>query len=218
MAKKLNPELTLNGKPIKITNSWEAMNFGQYLRILKLKDDKIELISILTGLEYDYLKTAKITGVDKLLFVAQFVNTPPSFPEKPTHIGKYKLPLNSKGVFDIQFESLAQFEDMRKCMPFYLETDTDLEKIYKHTEAYATYCALYIQKLRDGDYDGDKAIQMLPEVMLMPASHIITAGSFFFIKLLSLLTGMPKNSPNTAQAPKKRTGKRTKKRSDRSRR
>lgn len=214
MTKTLKTDLTLNGKPIKITDSWDATNFAQYLRILKLKDDKIELISILTGLEYDYLKKAKITGFDKLLYKSQFINTPAIFPEKPTHIGKYKLPLNSLGVFDPQFESLAQFEDMRKLMPVQKDTDSDLDKLYNHTEAYATYCALYVQKLRDGEYDGDEALKMIPEIMLMPASHIITAGSFFFIKLLSLLYGTTPNSQNMSPNQKKAIGKPTRKRSD----
>lgn len=197
-------KFTLNGKQIEVTDSWDAMKFHQYLRVIKLKDDTVEMISILTGIDYETLKKANIKGIEKLLYAAQFLNVPPTivqFPEKPTHIGPYKLPLNSKGVFDIQFESLAQFEDMRQVM-------TKLETgVYAHTEAYATYCALYLQKIRDGEYDGEKALKMVPEIMNYPASDVIVAGGFFFVKLQSLLHGTANNSQSSAPHRKKPIGK-----------
>jgi hypothetical protein len=225
--KKPKTGSTLNGQPIKITDSWEKMNFIQYLRNMKRKtDDKIELASILTGLDYEYIKKAKLTGLDNLLYIARFIDTPAKFDPLVTHIGHFKLPLNSKGVFDVQFESLAQFEDMRVIMLALkgipakedfakYELQEILDRIYEHTEAYAKYCAIYVQKLRDGEYDGDKAMAMVPEVMTYPASHVITAGSFFFIKLMSLLTGTVSNSQSSAQARKKSTGKRSKRNSGR---
>lgn len=212
MAKKIIGTPTLNGKPIEVTDSWDKMTFAQYLRVLKIgKNDMIEIISIITGIEYETLKKAKIGGLPKIMFLTRFLNDPPKFPEKPTHIGKYKLPLNSKGIFDIQFESLEQFEDMRQVMI------NVKEGIHAHTEAYATYCAIYLQKIRDGEYDGDKALKMVPEIMNYPASDVIVAGGFFFVKLQSLLHGTRSNSPNTAQAPKKSIGKRSKRNSARTR-
>lgn len=197
-------KFTLNGKQIEVTDSWEAMTFSQYLRILQMKDDTIELLSILTGISRETLAKAQIKGVDKLLYCSQFLNTPPTFPAEPKTIGEFKLPLNSKGIFDIQFESLAQFEDMRQVM------NGLKEGIYAHTEAYATYCAFYLQKLRDGDYDGDKALKMVPELMEYPASEIISAGGFFFVRLKSLLNGIKSNSQSTAPNRKKYIGKRFK--------
>jgi len=202
-------KFTLNGKQIEVTDSWEAMKFAQYLRILKIKDDMVEMISVLTGIEYETLKKANIKGIEKLLFASQFLNTSPTFPVKPTHIGTYKLPLNSKGIFDIQFESLAQFEDMRQVM-------VKLEPgVHAHTEAYATYCALYLQKIRDGEYDGETALKMVPDIMNYPASDVIVAGGFFFVKLQSLLNGTISNSPNTAPHRRKSIGKRSKRSSAR---
>lgn len=208
---KVKKGSTLNGKPIKITDSWDKMSFSQYLRILKMKDDNVELISILSGVDYDTVKKANITGLENLMYLTQFLKTPPKFPEKPTQIGPYKLPLNSNGVFDVQLESLAQFEDMRHFMNK-LETG-----VYAHTEAYATYCAIYLQKLRDGEYDSDKSLKMVPEVMNYPASDVISAGGFFFIKLLLLLNGTVKTSQSSAQRQRKPIGKRSKRSSGRMR-
>lgn len=196
---------TLNGKTIEITDSWDKMTFSQYLRVLKMpKNDMIEMFSIITGIEYETLKKAKIGGLPKLMFISRFLNEAPKFPETPTKIGKFKLPLNSKGIFDIQFESLEQFEDMRHIM------NTVKDGIYAHTEAYANYCAIYIQKLRDGEYDGDKALKMVPDVMEYPASDVISAGGFFFVRLQTLLNGTVSNSQNSAPHRKKSIGKRSK--------
>lgn len=203
-------KFTLNKKSIEVTDSWDIMKFGQYLRVLKMKGTMTEIISIITGIDEDYLKKAKIKGLDKLLYAAKFLNDPPQFNvDKLTHIGEYKLPLNSKGIFDVTFESLEQIEDLRNVMAKLPEG------IQAHTEAYATYCAIYCQKLRDGDYDGDKAMAMVPEIMTYPASDVINAGSFFFVKLSSLLNGTPHNSPNTTPTRPKSTGKRSKKSSAR---
>lgn len=210
MAKSIIGTPTLNGKPINLTDSWAKMTFKQYLRVIKMsKDDLIEKLSIVTGIEYEILKKAKIGGLPKLMYMAKFLNETPSFPEKPTKIGKYKLPLNSHGIFDIQLESLAQFEDMRMVMQKLEAT------LYAHTEAYATYCALYLQKIRDGEYDSDKAFKMVPELMDYPASDIISAGGFFFVKLHSLLIGIQSSSPNIKRPRKKSIGKRFKRNSAR---
>lgn len=203
--RKVKTGSTLNGKKIVITDSWDKLTFTQYLRILKMQNDNIELISILSGVDYETVKNAKITGLDNLMYLTRFINTPPTFPDKPTHIGEYKLPLDSNGIFDIQFESLAQFEDMRQVL-------NKLEKgVYALTKSYATYCAIYVQKLRDGEYDGEKARQMVSEIMNYPASDIIVAGGFFFVRLQTLLNGIPTNSHNTAQHRKRVIGKRSRK-------
>lgn len=212
MAKTLIGTPTLNGKPIAITDSWDKMTFAQYLRVLKMpKDDLIEAFSIITGIDYDTLKKAKIGGLPKLMYLAKFLNEKIDFPDKPTKIGKFKLPLNSKGIFDVQLESLAQFEDMRHVM------NTTEATIHAHTEAYATYCALYLQKIRDGEYDSDKAFKMVPELLQYPASDIISAGGFFFVRLQTLLNGTANNSPNTARPRRKFIGKRSQRSSARMR-
>lgn len=231
MAKTIIGTPTLNGKPIEVTDSWDKMTFAQYLRYIKSKDDTIEKLSVVTGIDYDLLKKSKIGGLPKLLYIIRSLKEPPKFPEKPIKIGAYTLPLDSKGVFDIQYESLAQFEDMRLFMektphfPFDLlgqiakgEVGIDalapypdlLERLYAHTEAYATYCALYLQKIRDGEYDSDKALKMVPELMNYPASDIISAGGFFFVTLQSLSNGTISNSRSIAQPLKKPIGKRSK--------
>lgn len=198
---------TLNGKKVNVIDSWEGLNFSQYLRGLKAGTDLSEIFSIITGVPAETIKKAKIEGLDKLMYAASFLQTAPEINSKPTKVGKYKLPVDKKGVFDVQFESLEQFEDMRQIM-------TKLENgIYAHTEAYAKYTAIYLQKIRDKEYDGAKAMEMVEEVMLMPALEVLAAGSFFFVKLQSLLNGTRPVSRPTLQLRRKAIGKRSQKRS-----
>lgn len=212
MAKKKQPtgivgQFTVNGKPIEITDSWGKCTFSQYLAIMKMQTDH-DLMSIITGIPYEDIRKAKISGLEKLLVAAGFIKTIPTIPTNPLKVGPFKLPLNSKGIFDVQFESLGQFEDMRMIMG-----KTDMKDPYQITESYAKYCAIYIQKLRDGEYDADKAMAMLPEIMAYPALEVIAAGSFFLTKLLILSTGTLSSSQNTTPTRNKSIGKRTKKRS-----
>lgn len=189
----------LNSKTVEVASSWEDLTFKQFLKVFSLKNgDILDAISLCSGIEYEVLKKAGvIVGLESLITAVQFLNTPAKYPDTTDRIGKYKLPLDSKGEFNPQFKRLDQFEDMRKAMVF---SDKGIVAV---TEAYATYCAIYLQELRDGEYSYDKAKGMIEEVKDMPAKEVIPAGSFFLIKLMNLLGGIKKTSPNTNQSPKK---------------
>jgi hypothetical protein len=183
----------LNGKVLKVASSWDDLTFNQFLQILGLKGGDIyQAISICSGIDYETLKAAKIiVGLEQLITAIQFINTPAKFPDKTTTLGKYKLPA------DPALERLDQFEDMRKAM---VASDKGVTEV---VEAYAKYCAIYIQPLRDGDYKFSSAMAMVDEVKQMPAKEVIPAGSFFLIKLLSLSTGIKTTYPLTSRTRKK---------------
>jgi hypothetical protein len=188
----------LNGKPLKIPSSWDDPTFGQYIKIIQTNASATDVISIFTGIDIKTLKKAKIEGLEMIMQSLSFLKKSPQWEGVCDKIGKYVLPINSKGKFDIQFESLGQFEDMRSIMNKVPE-DNALEL----TKSFAQYVAIYLQKIRDGEYDQDKAGIMLDEVYAMPAKEVITVGSFFFLKLLSLSRGIDLNSLSTNQKPKK---------------
>ena len=188
----------LNGKQLQSPSDWEDLTFGQYVGVMENKTGTLGYISIFTGIDIETLKKAKIEGLDMIIQSLSFLRVTPKFEGTATNVGKYALPLNSKGIFDIQLESLGQFEDMRAIIMSIPDKD-----LVAHTKAYANYCAIYLQKLRDGEYNPDEAIKMVQDVMNMPAHEVIKAGSFFFLKLLNLLTGMVHSSQNIPQKSKK---------------
>lgn len=186
-------KFNLNGKNISIASSWDDITYGQYLEIIKIKDDLLKLVSICSGLDYDFLKKATISGVESVIEAMSFVRSIPVLPEKVTEIGSYKLPVNSKGGFNIQFESLAQFEDMRSIM---MANKTSADDI---SDDFSSYVAIYLQKLRDKEYDHEKAMAMKEDVLNMPALKVMALGGFFLARLLTLSIGTTASYP---QAPK----------------
>lgn len=187
----------LNGRYIPVANSWDDLSFNGYYRVMKLKaDDYKEVISILTGFDAETLAAAEITGLETILSAASFLNTPPVFEGYTPTIGKYTLPSNNAGQFNIQFESLGQFEDMRVIM----KACTDIHTL---VEAYPKFVSIYLQKIRDGGYDPEKAKAMVEEIKALPAKEVIILGGFFYLKLTSLLPGTRTNSQPPSQSPKK---------------
>jgi len=187
----------INKSSINYPSQWEDLTFTQYIQVMKLTNDTTLMISILSGLDYEYLKSATIVGLESFLEASHFLTEPPKFDTYYPQVGLYKLPANRKGQFDIRFESMGQFEDMRAAMN---KVDGD---IIKHTEAYGRYVAIYLQKIKDGTYDPNKVPEMEEEVKIMPACEVIATGQFFFLKLYSLSSGTKKISPHTPQSQKK---------------
>lgn len=183
----------LNGKAISIASSWEDITYSQYLQIIGVKDDLIRLVSICANLDYEILKTANISGLESVIEAMSFVKSPPVFPESITEIGGYSIPKN----FNIQFESLAQFEDMRSIM---MSKGEEKNKVH---EDFGMYVSLYLQNIRDKEYDFEKAKAMREEVLNMPALKVLALGGFFLLKLVSLSNGIKANSQATNQNPKK---------------
>lgn len=188
----------LNGKPTDVASSWDDFTYYQYWRIFNLNDDTAELVSIFTGVPRETLLTANLTGFEKIVEIAVQITKAgaPNWNGDCDQVGPYKLPHNKDGRFDIQFESLGQFEDMRAIM----RTVTDVKSL---TAAHPRFVAIYLQKIRDGAYDPEKAKEMVEEVKAMPAKEVITVGSFFYARLKNLLNGTQTSSPSTKRTPKK---------------
>lgn len=177
--------------------------------MLDLKDDTIELVSIFTGVEYETLRNAVIINLDDILKALVFINKPPVFPTHVTKCGPYTIPVNDKGQFNIQHESLAQYEDMRSVIK------KVGGNINQHTLAYGKYVAIYLQKIRDGEYQPLKVPELEDEVLNYSAYEVCTLGAFFFLKVMNFSNGSPKKSPliNPNQKKSKPVTKDSRKRS-----
>jgi len=191
-------QFKLNNNTISIKIAWIETSFKEYVALMQ-GVDTTTAISIFTGVPIETLKKASIIGLEDVIQALSFLRTVPVIPATVTQVGPYKLPLNSKGEFNIQMESLAQFEDLRQVIKKLPGND-----VVVLTKSYPEIVAIYLQKLRDGEYDPDKAKSMVSDVEDMPALEVISAGSFFLTKLLHLLTGTTPISHNTSQNQKKK--------------
>lgn len=186
----------LNGKFIDVATTWDDFTYRQYHRIMNAGDSVTEIVSILTNVPRETLEKATIIGLEQVLGAASGIKEPPAWDGVVDQIGGYKLPKNKNGNFDIQFESLGQFEDMRSIM----NTVKDINTL---TAAHPHFVAIYLQKIRDGVYDPEKARLMVEEVKDYSAREVMSLGSFFYAKLRSLLSGTPPSSPSTSPSQKK---------------
>lgn len=187
-------QFKLNGKKIQIASSWEDFTFHQYTQAFKITGLS-ETLSLCSGLPLETIKKAKMEGLESVITAMSFIRKPPTWDTTTLKCGPYTLPVNHKGSYNIQYESLAQFEDSRAIL-----TKVKPEEILT---IYPDIVAIYLQKIRDGEYNYTKAQEMIPEVFKMNAREVVTLGSFFIIKLSSLLIGTEANSQNTAQSLKK---------------
>lgn len=188
----------LNGKKLSVPSVWDDVNFNNYCEILKTPRELTALISMFTGIDCEILNKATIIGLDEVVQALSFLKKPPEVPGYVSKCGKYDIPVTKDGKFNIQFESLAQFEDMKQVIQSITDKDT-----HAFTVSLGQYVAIYLQKIRDGEYNPEKDKEMVSEVNLMPALEVISLGSFFFIKVLSLSAGTKPNSHPTNPSQKK---------------
>lgn len=189
-------DFKLNGKKVSIPSHFDDLTMKQYLSWLNGEiTDTAGAIAIFTGLDAELVRKSVIVGLDKVIGALSFMNQKAEFTGTCDKVGQYKIPTD-KGQFNIQFETVAQFEDMRAI----IKSCPDIKAI---TNAYPKIIAIYLQKIRDGEYDYSKAQLMAEEVLAMPAKEVITVGAFFYVKLTSLLRGTPTTSLPTNQSPKK---------------
>lgn len=189
----------INGSDIQVASMWEDLTFGQYLQVLNPTNDHTDYISIITGIPRETLLNAKIIGLEALIESASFLQKPWVHEMYYPQVGPYKLEGKGKDKqFDIRYESLAQFEDARATM-----AKIDNKDVVQFTKAYGKYVAIYLQKIRDGEYKNSKVEEMEAEVQNFRACEVIAVGQFFFLKLLRLLNGTPPTSPHMNRKLKK---------------
>jgi hypothetical protein len=186
----------------------------RYLKEIKETDDSLKIICLLASVDYEILKNATVKGADNIIRCLSFLSNAPKFDGVTDHIGPYKLPINHKGQFDIQFESLGQFEDMRGIVKS-IPQGNAIELL----EAYPKFCALYLQKIRDGEYNYGNAMEMVNEVRSYPLSDILIAGSFFLLSSTNSPIGTRTSSHQQKKTRKRRKqdGRNSSKRSARTR-
>lgn len=189
----------LNGKPVDIATSWDELNYSQFYETFNLDSDFLKTVSIVSGLDYELIKGGDIQGnIEGLIQAMNFLKKPAKWDQPVLQCGPYKLPINHKGQYNIQYESLGQFEDMRMLLQSIAGKGPK-----ELTAIYPDMVAIYLQKVRDGEYNPQKAKDMVSEIRTYLAREVVTLGSFFTIKLSSLLTGTPDNSPTTPQNQKR---------------
>lgn len=171
-------KIIVNNRSHSIPTSWDEVNFKTFIALLGIKDDTHELISALIGIPVDELRGAKIAGLEKIIPLLAYMKKEPAINENPIKLGAFVFPT------DVTFETIEQFEDTRN----EINRVTPLT-LKDQTEALALYAAIYLTD----PYSSGEAQKKALTFYDYPCLEVMSAGSFFHAKCLSMQSGYSMN-------------------------
>jgi hypothetical protein len=160
-------------KPIPV--SWDQVTFGQFLKLGECGSDRIKVLSLFTGIDYETLKKSKIIGLDRALAALLFLEKAPE-PRVPKEILGYPVPEN------LEFEQVQMYLDLKT----YLEESkgkTPEEQLAQYT----LYCAVYaVPHWKQGQYSWEFTEKLAPLFLNAPCTEVMGIGNFTLAKLIGL--------------------------------
>jgi hypothetical protein len=169
----------INGKPVQIETSWEEVSFGKFLDLIVCKDDYKQVLAVMLGESIETIQKAKFDGLERILPALKFLQVPAQIEEKPIKLGTFTFPQ------DIGMESVEKFECLREA----IKAVAGKEDLRTQTEALAYYAAIYIQE----PFDEGEARKLAETFKALPCLEVMSAGSFFMAKVLSMQSGLTMN-------------------------
>lgn len=173
-----------------LPKNWKGVSFKDGLEIVQ-ETDKLKIFSILAKVPYSELrKETDLKSVYGLYDTMFFLNELPIYENAtiPNIVMNWFMPSVTGGAFDLGKAEVGQVEDMEEYIRSRINEDSSDIDILK---TYPTICAIYLQKIRDGEYDYDKALlwNIEEEIDFYSACQM---GSFFLQKLIGLKDGSKK--------------------------
>lgn len=180
---------SFNGSTVSYPGSWDEINFFQYQQLALGCESDAEVVSIITGMPLEAVRDSKdVKAFQEIVSDFSFYATPPK---------DFKIPesvvINGTEVAipkDIGTHSVAQFEDLKAIIAELYPTPESEPTHNEVIEKYPLICAIYLQPLLDGEYGYSKANGLVKTIYMLPAVHVMGLGTFFFKKLIALLSGM----------------------------
>lgn len=180
----------VNGNQIQIETSWEELSFRKYIKLLErgigadnFQVKQSDVLSVMLDLPPETIKTAQFDGLDPVISALAFLYTIPKVEEYPKKLGDYVIPQ------DITHKSVEQFETMEK----YINEAAKQESMVEKVKPLALYCAIYCQPLNGDYFDEEKAVWLSEKIMDYPCQEVMSVGTFFTLKFVSIKKGLPMN-------------------------
>jgi len=173
--------ITLNGVKVhkEIPDSWDQITYRQFLMISKnvwsLATHTAEIISLFTGIDIEVLKKSKIEGLTTIIKLLLFLDQVPlnyAIPNK-IYVNGYWYDIPK----DLEFETIAQFEDLKGEASHFSEKPEDkFTNLERWPLIVATYCV--------HPYSWQAAEKLAPEVFNSPCQEVLAIGNFTLVKLI----------------------------------
>lgn len=159
----------------QIPVSWDGVTFDQFLKLGECGSDKIKVLSLFTGIDYETLKKSKVVGLDSVLAALSFLEKAPE-PRIPKTILGYPVPDN------LEFEQVQQYLDIKN----YLE-ESKAKTPQQQLEQYTLYCAVYaVPHWKQGQYSWEHTEKLAPLFLNAPCTEVMGIGNFTLAKLIGL--------------------------------
>jgi hypothetical protein len=175
----------INGKKqvTELPTSWEEVSFEKFLELDECGEDKVKIIALFTGVDYETLLNAKIESFDDIIVNRlSFLATPPqnTIPDK---ILGYDLPKR------LEYQKAKQYIDLQN----YIKESRDLTP-KEQLKRYTLYCAVYACVSAYGDYKWEWAENLAPEFLKAPCTEVMGIGHFTLIRLVASKNSIGKTS------------------------
>jgi hypothetical protein len=168
----------INGIKYPFPTRWEDVTYSQYVAMIRAQS-VVDQLHIFTGIPRETLEKAELKNLEKVMITLSFMSFSPKF-EKTRLVGPYFVPE------DVTIQSTGQFEDLRALLNKVPKELNSLETAEVMADLYLHACAIYCQKLKDGQYDPNKVPAMKEELKQYSCAQICGTGGFFLFRPLTL--------------------------------
>lgn len=188
--------ITLNKKEHHrdIPTSWDQVTFKDFLQLDDCGQDIIKVIALLTRIDYEQLKVAKIKNMDTVIATLGFLNKPMVPPDAQgikTILG-YPLPKN------LEFEQVQMYLDLKNYVNE-AQKLTPKEQLERYTLYVAVYACIHLK----GKYDWKYAEELAPIFLNAPCTEVVAIGNFTLLRLIGLNLHINLNSLKTGSTIKR---------------
>jgi hypothetical protein len=171
----------LNGVIVSrdIPEGWHKMNFRQFIDVAKAGNDMNKVISVLTGVDEETLKKAKIKNFDVLLSTLSFMQKPVN-QIMPSAILGLTVPKN------MEDEAAARYGDLTEITSKFLKDDN-----IGNLEYYPKIVATYVTP---SPYNFKEADKLATQLFDAPCTEVLAIGNFTLLRLTASRNGMLNSS------------------------
>jgi hypothetical protein len=173
--------IKINGKSLtkEIPNAWHLLSWGNFLKIAECGEDQTKIISALTDIDVETLKTASIKNYDVLLSCLNFLGKEMNL-ILPATCNGLRVPNN------IEEEAAARYGDIQEIIQKFDPVDRIAN--LKH---YSLIAATYLVQ---SPYDYKNAEKLSEELNNAPCQEVMAIANFTLARLAASRNGMLNHS------------------------
>ena len=168
----------INGDKYKLPTEWSDVSYRDYIALLSLPNSLLHYLNLFTRIGLETLQKAKINNLEKIALALSFLTIPPKMEGHSNMVGPYVLPQ------DVTLQSLGQFEDLKSLLAKVPKELTTIEDNLKLSDLYLTACAIYVQKVKHGEYNFGRVEGVKEELKDYSCMQVIPTGGFFLFRPL----------------------------------